>query len=112
SQDLDDFILVGHSFGAMIAAEFAAHFPKRSTHLALLAPFGLWNDHYPIGDLFAVPYMQLDDILWHDPTAREHFRKAPASLSEGGHAAAEAIRLAQSLTAVTKFVWPLPDRGL
>ena len=26
--------------------------------------------------------------------------------------AAQTVKLAQSLTAVTKFVWPIPDRGL
>ena len=38
---LQDLILVGHSFGAMIAAEIAAHFPRRTKRLVLLAPFGL-----------------------------------------------------------------------
>ena len=60
---LDGFVMVGHSFGAMIAAEIAAHFPRRAERLALLAPFGLWNDAYPVSDIFAVPYTQIDDSL-------------------------------------------------
>ena len=51
----------------MIAAEIAAHFPKRAERLVLLAPFGMWNDAYPVADIFAMPYTQIDDILWHDP---------------------------------------------
>jgi len=41
---LDRVALVGHSFGAMIAAELAAHVPKRIERLVLLSPFGLWRD--------------------------------------------------------------------
>ena len=106
------FTLVGHSFGAMIAAEIAAHFPARAARLVLLAPFGLWNDAYPVADVFAVPGAQLDDLLWHDASARERFAPQPAPDADLKAVAAERIKLAQSLTAVTKFVWPIPDRGL
>jgi pimeloyl-ACP methyl ester carboxylesterase len=124
--DYDDLIehlgvaactLVGHSFGAMAAAEIAAHFPRRAERLVLLAPFGLWNDAYPVADVFAVPTAQIDDLLWHDAPAREKFAKPLVSVAGLDPAAAklvaaEAIKLAQGLTAVTKFVWPIPDRGL
>src|SRR5262249_32610533 len=53
---LDGISLVGHSFGAMIAAEVAAHVPKRVDRLVLISPFGLWRDDYPVADLFARPY--------------------------------------------------------
>src|SRR5205823_14153119 len=46
--------LLGHSFGAMIAAEIAAHVPKRIDRLVLVSPLGLWNDSYPVSDLFGV----------------------------------------------------------
>lgn len=109
---LGDVTLVGHSFGAMIAAEIAAHFPRRAKRLVLMAPFGLWNDAYPVADIFAVPYTQLDDILWHDRKARDAFVKPPAAEADAKAAADQMINLARSLTAVTKFVWPIPDRGL
>ncbi len=109
---LDRLSIVGHSFGAMIAAEIAAHFPQRAERLVLLAPFGLWNGAYPVADVFAVPYTQIDDILWHDPMARDAFAKQPVSDGDVKEAAAQMVNLAQSLTAVTKFVWPIPDRGL
>jgi pimeloyl-ACP methyl ester carboxylesterase len=110
--DLKDFCLVGHSFGAMIAAEIAAHFPRRSQSLVLLAPFGLWNDSYPVADVFAITYTQIDDLLWHDAKAREAFAKQASSEADAKSAADQMINLARSLTAVTKFVWPIPDRGL
>jgi pimeloyl-ACP methyl ester carboxylesterase len=109
---LQGFILIGHSFGAMIAAEVAAHFPKRAEQLVLLAPFGMWNDAYPVSDIFAMPYTQIDDILWHDQTIRERFARRVATDADVKIVAAQTVKLAQSLTAVTKFVWPIPDRGL
>lgn len=110
--DLHDFVLVGHSFGGMIAAEIAAHFPKRAKRLVLMAPFGLWNDAYPVADVFAVPFTQIDDILWQDAEARaRHARPLEGDL-QVKEVADQMIALAQSLTAVTKFVWPIPDRGL
>jgi pimeloyl-ACP methyl ester carboxylesterase len=112
SLGLQGFSLIGHSFGAMIAAEIAAHFPVRAERLVLLAPFGMWNDAYPVADIFAMPYTEMDDILWHDPGAREMFAKKAATDADVKDVAAQMVKLAGSLTAVTKFVWPIPDRGL
>jgi len=109
---LTGFSLTGHSFGAMIAAEIAAHFPGRAKRLVLLAPFGLWNDKYPVADIFAMPYTQIDDILWHDQATREVFARKIASDADARIVAEQTVKLARSLTAVTKFVWPIPDRGL
>jgi pimeloyl-ACP methyl ester carboxylesterase len=112
SLGLQHFSLVGHSFGAMAAAEIAAHFRGRVERLVLMAPFGLWNEGYPVADIFATPYTQMDDILWHDQTAREKFAPKLVPSSDPKVAAAQMVKLAGSLTAVTKFVWPIPDRGL
>jgi pimeloyl-ACP methyl ester carboxylesterase len=112
TRKLRNVTLVGHSFGGMIAAEIAAHFPTRAKRLVLMAPFGLWNDAYPVADIFAVPTTQLDDILWHDTAAREKFAKPVSNDLDVKEAADQMINLVRSLTAVTKFVWPIPDRGL
>jgi pimeloyl-ACP methyl ester carboxylesterase len=109
---LDCISLVGHSFGAMIAAEVAAHFPHRISRLVLIAPFGLWNDAYPVADIFSYPSAQIDDILWQDRTARSLFTKPLEDEADLATAADQMIKVAQSLTAVTKFVWPMPDNGL
>jgi pimeloyl-ACP methyl ester carboxylesterase len=109
---LDGVNIVGHSFGAMIAAELAAHFPRRASRLVLLAPFGLWNEAYPVADIFAYPYTQLDDLLWHDARARAAFTKPAANEADMKAVADQMVSVAQSFTAVTKFVWPIPDRGL
>ena len=104
---LQNLPIVGHSFGAMIAAEVAAHFPERASRLVLVAPVGLWNDAYPVADLFARPVGEMDQLLWHDAKARDAQAKStPQSQAE------EMITLARTLTCVTKFIWPIPDKGL
>src|SRR5262249_62182042 len=37
---LDGVPVVGHSFGGMVAAELAAHYPRRISKLVLIAPVG------------------------------------------------------------------------
>ena len=104
---LQNLPIVGHSFGAMIAAEIAAHFPERASRLVLLAPVGLWNDAYPVADLFARPVGEMDQLLWFDTAARDaQAKSAPQNQAE------EMITLARMLTCVTKFIWPIPDKGL
>jgi pimeloyl-ACP methyl ester carboxylesterase len=106
---LDNISLVGHSFGGMIAAEVAAHVPRRVRKLTLLSPFGLWRDDHPVADLFARPYMTIDKILWKggeplgpmaDPA---NFPNDPVEKTVG---------IVQGYTTVAKFIWPIPDKGL
>ena len=106
--ELDEVAVAGHSFGAMVAAELAAHYPKRVTQLALISPFGLWNDAYPVVDLFAYTPAQMPELLYANPA------NAPATVSaNGGEVDVEAlVAVAQSMTTVAKFMWPIPDRGL
>jgi pimeloyl-ACP methyl ester carboxylesterase len=106
---LDRLPLVGHSFGAMLAAELAAHYPRRPSKLVLISPLGLWNDAYPVADIFAQPYLQVENFLWHDTSARD---RLAAQQSERQNQAERIIAIAQGLTAVTKFIWPIPDKGL
>lgn len=110
--ELSDVILVGHSFGAMVAAEIAAHFRQRVGQLVLLAPVGLWNDAYPVADLFSLPLSEMDQLLWHDQAARETYAAAMSRANETRNAVEQTIALARSLTALTKFTWPIPDKGL
>lgn len=110
--ELSDVLLVGHSFGAMVAAEIAAHFRHRVGRLVLLAPVGLWNDAYPVADLFARPLSEMDALLWQDQAARESYATQMSSAAETRNAIEQTIALARSLTALTKFTWPIPDKGL
>src|SRR5438477_3136633 len=101
---LEHVVAAGHSFGAMIAAELAAHVPHRVSRLVLLSPLGLWHDDYPVADLFGVPPADVPGLLYADPA------RAPDS---GPQPDVESvIALARGMTTVGRFLWPIPDRGL
>jgi pimeloyl-ACP methyl ester carboxylesterase len=97
-------LLAGHSFGAMIAAELACHSPARVAALALLSPIGLWDDAHPVADLFALPAVEVPDLIYFKPPSIE--------LSDEVDPVEAVMALARGMTTVAKFVWPLPDRGL
>jgi len=101
---LENVVAAGHSFGAMIGAELAAHVRNRVSRLVLLSPLGLWNDDYPVADLFGVPPVDVPRLLYADPS------RAPGS---GPQPDVESvIALARGMTTVARFLWPIPDRGL
>jgi pimeloyl-ACP methyl ester carboxylesterase len=102
--ELENLVVAGHSFGAMIAAELAAHVPTRVSRLVLLSPIGLWNDAYPVADLFGIPAAEVPTLLYADLSL------APGS---GPKPDVETIiTLTRGMTTVARFVWPIPDRGL
>jgi pimeloyl-ACP methyl ester carboxylesterase len=102
--DLDQVVLVGHSFGAMIAAEIACHVPRRISRLVLISPLGLWNDAYPVADPWSVPPAELPRLLYAD------LSKAPGT---GPNPEVEAVlAVTRGMTSVARFLWPIPDRGL
>jgi len=100
---LDTATVVGHSFGAMIAAELAAHFPKRIDKLVLISPLGLWNDAYPVTDVFAVPSTEMPRLLYRTP---------PQSANGTTQDVERIVTLVRGMTTVARFLWPIPDRGL
>jgi pimeloyl-ACP methyl ester carboxylesterase len=101
--------LVGHSFGAMVAAEVAAHFPPRVARLVLVSPIGLWLEAPPLPDMFAVPYMAIDTVLLK---SGKRIPEMADPADEPNSPVERQVAIAQALTTVAKFVWPLPDRGL
>jgi pimeloyl-ACP methyl ester carboxylesterase len=118
---VDEVAVVGHSFGAMIGAEYAAHYPRRVSRLALLSPIGLWNPEYPVADLFALPYHAMPTLLYAtNPSEHSAITRRSrtddyieALNTEREEAEVEAlVDLARGMTTVAKFLWPLPDRGL
>jgi pimeloyl-ACP methyl ester carboxylesterase len=105
---LERVCVLGHSFGAMIAAEVAAHFPSRVARLGLLSPIGLWRDEQPVADLFGRPYTAIDKLIWDEgkPMGGMVARDAAANPVDS------LVTLARGMTVVAKFLWPLPDKGL
>jgi pimeloyl-ACP methyl ester carboxylesterase len=107
---LDGVPVLGHSFGAMTAAELAAHVPHRVSRLVLIAPVGLWSDDYQVTDIFSAKPPELPGILFADTS----HPVAQAMLGDAGREPdIEAlVQLVSGLTTLAKFMWPIPDRGL
>ncbi|MDB5481783.1 MAG: alpha/beta hydrolase fold protein [Caulobacteraceae bacterium] len=100
--------LVGHCLGGMFAAELAVLAPQLVRRLVLVDPYGLWLDDAPLPDPFLLVPAALAAVKWRDPAcaARETSAFDPAL----GDTAAEFRTI--NLTAASKFMWPIPDRGL
>jgi pimeloyl-ACP methyl ester carboxylesterase len=101
---LESITLVGHSFGGLLAAEIAAHTPTRVGRLVLASPMGLWNDDHPVEDLLARPYRQIEEWLWRGSIA--------PPLERGPVDADGLYELVTAVGAVTRYTWPIPDKGL
>jgi pimeloyl-ACP methyl ester carboxylesterase len=108
---IDKPILVGHSFGGMVAAEMAAIEPRRVSKLVLVSPAGLWLDAHPTLDFFAMTPEELVAAAFHDPNSE--LARAFVALPDDVHSRAEVmVQRAKGLAAAARFLWPTGDRGL
>jgi pimeloyl-ACP methyl ester carboxylesterase len=103
--------LVGHSFGGLVAAEFAASAPNSVGRLVLIDPVGLWRDDLPVKNWMLLSPDARRRFLFADPEgeAARRFFDVPTDPE------ARVDTLAQfnwSLACTGKFVWPIADRGL
>jgi pimeloyl-ACP methyl ester carboxylesterase len=103
--------VVGHSMGGMIAAEFAALDVHRVKKLVLVTPAGFWLDEHPIPDVFAMEPPELVAHLFHDPQSpiAQMFTTIPEDMKLLEEMYVERIK---RFTQASKFLWPIPDRGL
>jgi pimeloyl-ACP methyl ester carboxylesterase len=99
--------VIGHSLGGMFAAELAVIAPHLVRRLVLVDPFGLWLDDAPLPDPFTQPPDALSKLKWHNPT---NAAKEPTAFDATTDNKATFRTI--NLSAATKFLWPLPDRGL
>ena len=104
--------LVGHSMGAMIAAEMACIAPHDVGKLVLASAAGLWIPEHPIPDLFALLPFEFAPLLFHDPVTG-------AAMLTGGFdfSNLEAMRdfyimNAKQMGVAGKILFPIPNRGL
>jgi pimeloyl-ACP methyl ester carboxylesterase len=103
--------LVGHSFGAMVAAEVAAAWPGRARRLALIAPIGLWRADAPVVNWMLLNPGELPGHLFSDPDADPAGRMLGPSEDPEARAMAR-VQLMWAMGATGKFIWPIPDKGL
>jgi pimeloyl-ACP methyl ester carboxylesterase len=103
--------LVGHSFGALVAAEFTAAVPKSAGQLVLIDPVGLWRDDLPVRNWMLLAEDARCPTLFADPDgeAARRFVDVPSEPAARVDALAQFV-WAQACTG--KFVWPIADRGL
>ena len=108
---LEQAIVIGHSYGGMLAAELAAHRPERVSRLVLVAPLGLWLPDTPVADFFVLTPSERDPLLWYNPASEtaQAYGRRPEDPVERMEADLDRTR---TLSAVGKFIWPIPDRGL
>ena len=102
---------MGHSFGAMVACEVAAAYPRRARRLVLIDPLGFWRDADPIVNWAMLDAAALRAHMFVDPDGEAARRMFGPSEPEDAAVAAR-VRLMWSMGATGKFIWPLPDKGL
>lgn len=108
SWGFDRIDVVGHGLGGMFAAELAVVAPHRVRSLVLVDSFGLWLEDQPLPDVFTMAPPELDEAKWHDVDA-----KATETHARAGSTPKDlAIERTTNLGTATKFLWPIPDRGL
>lgn len=104
-------IFVGHSFGALVAAELAAVTPRSAARLVLIDPIGLWRDDDPVKNWMVLSEAERRSSLFADAQgeAAGKFFAVPGDPGERVEALAQFV---WSQACTGKFVWPVPDRGL
>ncbi len=103
--------ILGHSMGGMLAAEVAALDVHRAKKLILAAPAGFWLDAHPIPDFFAAQLDEIAGLLFHDPNSPA--AKMMTAIPEDFKALEVMyVERVKRLATASKFLWPIPDRGL
>ena len=115
-------ILVGHSFGAMIAAEIAAYYPDKVKGLVLIAPLGLWRDDSPVARYQMMGRDEMARISFYDrtgpvasailPTYRAAFIETEGLAGDDKAIQDAVLRSTWALACTGKLTWPIPDLGL
>ena len=103
--------IMGHSMGGMLAAEVAAFDVHRAKKLVLVCPAGFWIDETPIPDFFAAQLDEIAGLLFHDPKspAAQMMTAIPSDFKALETMYVERVK---RLATASKFLWPIPDRGL
>ena len=101
--DLAGADLVGSSVGASLAAEVAALWPATVGKLALIAPFGLFDEKNPPTD----PWAQRGDAVAGLMCADPENWKALKSPPEGANSVEWPIEQVRASEAAARIFWPL-----
>jgi pimeloyl-ACP methyl ester carboxylesterase len=100
--------LAGSSVGASFAAEVAAIWPEKVSRLALIAPFGLYDDK----DLATDPWAQKPDEQAALMTLRPEVYKALKEMPAGANSIEWPIEQTRAAEAAARVFWPLGNTRL
>jgi pimeloyl-ACP methyl ester carboxylesterase len=103
--------LVGSSVGGTLLAEAAAFSPASARRLALIAPFGIYDQAEPVTLLYAHTPAEQGALLCENLAAYEELTKPPHP--EDAEATLEwEMALFRANEASARLLWPFGDRGL
>ena len=105
---LENADLAGSSVGASLAAEFAAMWPHKVRRLALIAPFGLYDDKDPPADVWAQRPDDVAGMLCADPQNWNDLKAVPA----GANSVEWPIAQVRASEAAARIFWPLGNTRL
>jgi pimeloyl-ACP methyl ester carboxylesterase len=100
--------LAGSSVGGSLAAEIAAIWPQSVRRLALIAPFGLFDENDPATDPWAQRAPDVAGLLCADPARWEELKAAP----EGQNSPEWPIEQVRASEAAARIFWPLGNTKL
>jgi pimeloyl-ACP methyl ester carboxylesterase len=104
-------VVIGASFGGMLAAELASCFPALFSKVVLLDPIGLWRPDLPIANWMTTPVPELPALLFKNPDCAA----AKAAFTPPADPAQLVSMISGRVWAMActgKFVWPIPEKGL
>jgi pimeloyl-ACP methyl ester carboxylesterase len=99
---------VGASVGGMLAAELATLGSSLVRRLALVSPYGLFDEAEPVADVFATLPNEIGALLCSRPEYLDYHYRPPHGESE----AEWAIVMTRAADAAARLLWPIPDHGL
>ena len=105
---LDGADLAGGSVGASFAAEIAAIWPASVRRLALIAPWGLFDEHEPMTDPWAQRPPEVPALLCADPARWNELKAEP----EGANSPEWPIEQTRAAEAAARAFWPLGNTKL
>jgi pimeloyl-ACP methyl ester carboxylesterase len=95
--------LAGSSVGGSLAAEVAALWPQTVRKLALIAPFGLFDETNPPTDPWAQPADAVPGLMCADPEIWKALKSPP----EGANSIEFPIEQVRANEAAARIFWPL-----
>lgn len=105
-------LVVGHSMGAMIAAEMASVARNDVRQLVLMTPAGMWIDADPTPDLFAMLPFEMAETLFHDPVLGEKLLTRGRDFSDNEALTAFMVGNSRRMGTAGKILFPIPNRRL